>query len=732
MYQILKIVPSKNTVHDLSASSRWLAAFWQALPKSIIRRLFGLQEHISLEIRGESGRIQFQIWVPYPAVGEMAVEQIKAHFPDVEIQPTEEAGSEPAEFASAELVLGMSRDRPLRILKDSEADPMAGVLASISDLSPGDGAMIQILVRPALAPSMEGICFQAILRLMAWAGTTRQARNRLGNMIAAFGQFGAENALRPTRIKVNSGSALRAMRSRHWPLLRLNPSLLTLDELTALYHIPSPEKVRNRYLEFSGARRLPPLTRLATKGVRVGFVSLNGQEKEIRLAPQDLLRHLVLFGSTGTGKSTLLLNIALDLVALGFGVSVMDPHGSLVPSLLGSLPDHRLEDVIVVRFADVAHPVGLNFLTARPGFEFLVVDELVEICRRIYGTEYWGPVLDMVLRHTAYAALEIGGTLVDMARILDDDLYRQSILPRVSNAETRRFLEQLSAFREGIREQKVAPTLHRLQRFLGTPFIRNIVGQRKSAINIRHVMDKSNILLFDLAGIGVNNAQFLGSLLTLLFRQTALSREDTPESERALHFLIMDECSWFISRTVGEMADQVRKFGLGLILAAQRLGQLKPKETREAIFANVGNVICFQMGERDEAVYLERHFNTQELSADEIRSLGRYEIYAQLMQEGVKLPAFWARTPPPPSRYQARDQVEMLVQRSREKYALPRHVVEEAIVLGEKEGRYEEPEKRRRQDIASHFPGSGDHPGGSPAWADDSGADPKALLPERW
>jgi len=169
----------------------------------------------------------------------------------------------------------------------------------------------------------------------------------------------------------------------------------------------------------------------------------------------------------------------------------MDPHGSLLPALLANIPQERVEDVIVVRFADVAYPVGLNFLTARPGFEFLMVDELVEICKRIYGAEYWGPVLDMVLRHAAFAALEIGGTLVEMARILDDDLYRESIIQKISNPETRRFLQRLSAFREGMREHKVASTLHRLQRFLGTPFIRNIVGQARSTINFRKLMDGS-------------------------------------------------------------------------------------------------------------------------------------------------------------------------------------------------------------------------------------------------
>jgi len=647
---------------------------------------------------------------------------INEDFPDVQ------------NFATGELVLGLSRERSLKTLKKSEADPMAGILASLSDLSADEMGMVQILVRPALAPSTETLGFQVIIRLLAGADEVRRARNRLGNIIATFGQFGAENALSPTRIRINAKAGLETICRRHWPLLRLNPSLLTLEELTAIYHLPSPTRMRNPYLVTTGAKRLPPPLGVSRSGAHVAISLAEGRERQIYLDPQDLLRHVAVFGATGTGKSTLLLNLALDLIHPGFGMSVMDPHGSLLPALLASIPQERVEDVIVVRFADVAYPVGLNFLTARPGFEFLMVDELVEICKRIYGAEYWGPVLDMVLRHAAYAALEIGGTLVEMARILDDDFYRESIIEKISNPETRRFLQRLSAFREGMREHKVASTLHRLERFLGTPFIRNIVDQARSTINFRELMDKRRILLFDLAGIGVNNAQFLGSLITLLFRQTALSRKDTPESLRVPHFLIMDECSWFISRTVGEMADQVRKFGLGLVLAAQRLGQLKPKETREAVFANVGNVICFQMGERDEALYLERHFNTPDLTADEIRSLGRYEIYAQLTLAGQRQNAFWARTPPPPAKsIESSGQIGRLISQSRERYALPREVVEQEIASREKGESYEEPEKRRRQGaFATYFQRQGDHAGGGQAWPDDPRADSEGLLPERW
>jgi hypothetical protein len=575
--------------------------------------------------------------------------QARAHFPEIAIETCSDTPWQSESLATAELTLGLTRERPLRTLKESDADPMAGLLASLSGMRGNDWGLLQILVRPALAPQMDTQAFECLIRVATGGDNPRWARNRLGGLVAAFGQFAEGNALRPTRVRLNARGDRETLQTRHWPALGIYHSILTRDELATMYHFPSPREVRNRHLETTAARRLPLLVSPPVRGVRVGAGTGGGNRLIARVERKDLLQHLLMVGATGTGKSTLLCNMALDLVDLGMGVTVMDPHGSLISAIAERIPERRMKDTILVRFADVDYPIGLNFLTARPGFEFLTVDELVEICQRIYAGSYWGPILDMMLRHTAYAALETGGTLLEMARLLDDDSYRQSIVRRVRNPETRRFLIRLSELREGRREQRVASTLHRLQRFLGTPFIRNIVGQRASGLDIRQIMDSRQILLIDLSGIGVDNAKFLGSLLTLLFRQAALSREDIPESQRAPHYLIMDECSWFISRSVGEMADQARKFKLGLILAAQRLSQLKTQGTLEAILAEASSLICFRIGDVQEARHLAQHLNTADLAAEDIRSLGQYEVYAQILQHGAKSPAFWAKTLPPAS-----------------------------------------------------------------------------------
>ena len=78
-----------------------------------------------------------------------------------------------------------------------------------------------------------------------------------------------------------------------------------------------------------------------------------------------------------------------------------------------------------------------------PGQEHLAADELIEILQRVQGREYWGPLLDLMLRHAALAAIELGGSLLETARLLDDYWFRESALPRIANPETARFLAQL-------------------------------------------------------------------------------------------------------------------------------------------------------------------------------------------------------------------------------------------------------------------------------------------------
>src|ERR1700684_1307271 len=82
------------------------------------------------------------------------------------------------------------------------------------------------------------------------------------------------------------------------------------------------------------------------------------------IVPADARRrHMALFGGTGTGKSTLLTNMAASDLESGSGITVVDPHGGLCDDLLTNhIPRRRKQDVIFFDPKNQAHALALNIL----------------------------------------------------------------------------------------------------------------------------------------------------------------------------------------------------------------------------------------------------------------------------------------------------------------------------------------------------------------------------------
>ncbi len=197
-------------------------------------------------------------------------------------------------------------------------------------------------------------------------------------------------------------------------------------------------------------------------------------------------------------------------------------------------------------------------------------------------------------------------------------------------------------------------------------------------------MLSQHILLIDVSGVGITNARLLGSLILLMVRQATLGRPPSDGKARPRHFVVIDEASWFISRTVAELFDQARKFGIGMVLAVQRLGQLTPEDTREAVLANSGTLLTFRVSDRDEATYFARHFASERLGPDDLQHLPRYEAYVQTTRDGDRLAPAWLRTPAPVAeRDDGRVLESRLVETARERYAKPRRLVERELQVRE-------------------------------------------------
>jgi CxxC-x17-CxxC domain-containing protein len=202
---------------------------------------------------------------------------------------------------------------------------------------------------------------------------------------------------------------------------------------------------------------------------------------------------------------------------------------------------------------------------------------------------------------------------------------------------------------------------------------------------MREIMDSGKILIANISKgkIGEDNSRLLGALVITKLQLAAMSRVDIPEEKRRDFYLYVDEFQNFATDAFLNILSEARKYRLCLILANQYLSQLeemtptgRSTKVRDAVFGNVGTIICFRVGAED-AEFLEKEF-LPEFTIDNLVNLGKYNIYLKLMIDGLAGRPFSAETLPPFSRPEKSNR-EKIIKVSRERYGTQRKIIEEKI-----------------------------------------------------
>ena len=123
----------------------------------------------------------------------------------------------------------------------------------------------------------------------------------------------------------------------------------------------------------------------------------------------------------------------------------------------------------------------------------------------------------------------------------------------------------------------------------------------------------------------------------------AFSRHDIPESERNPFMLYVDEFHTFSTTAFAGMLSEVRKYGLGLILAHQHIQQTE-QDVFEAIMGNAGSLLVFRLGVLDAPAFAKQ---LEDVSTYDLVNLPNYQGFAKLMVDGVKSKAFSFKSAPP-------------------------------------------------------------------------------------
>ena len=407
------------------------------------------------------------------------------------------------------------------------------------------------------------------------------------------------------------------------------------------------------------------------------------QESVFGIKQADRRQHMYIIGKSGTGKTVLLKNLALQDIQNGHGVCIVDPHGEFVEEVVDKIPSNRINDVVYFNPADTEYPIGFNVLqVADDKYKHLVASDLMGIFTKIWAN-VWSARMEYILNNCILALVDTPETtLLGIVRILVDKDYRQKIVNNVKDPVVRSFwINEYASWRDQFRNEAIAPIQNKVGQFLSTSLIRNIVGQAKSTINISEIMNSNKILLVNVSKgrIGEDNSALLGAMLITKIQLAAMERVRIPEDERQDFYLYVDEFQNFATDSFANVLSEARKYRLNLIVAHQYIGQLVTDTTtkvRDSIFGNVGTLISLRVGAAD-AEFLEKEF-TPEFVIQDLVNLDNYNIYLKMMIDGVSCRPFSVTTLPPMDTG-VTNQREKMVKVSRERYANPRKEVEEKI-----------------------------------------------------
>lgn len=378
----------------------------------------------------------------------------------------------------------------------------------------------------------------------------------------------------------------------------------------------------------------------------IGITNWRNSNTLFGIKPHDRLQHIYCLGKTGVGKSTLLINMALDDINKGHGVCVIDPHGDTSEAIIKQIPDHRKQDVIYFNATDQKHLPGFNPLHRIPEHErHLVASEIVLTFKKIW-LDSWGPRLEYILRFAILTLLEYPtATLLDVQPLLLDKAFRSLVLQFTTNEQILSFwFNEYDKYPSSLKADAIMPILNKVGVFQANKLLREIVSQQKG-ISLDAVINTRQILICNLSKglIGDDVSTILGGLITTGIQTASMRRAQLPIESRTPFYAYIDEAHSFVSTSFATMLSEIRKYNVGLFLTHQYLDQLT-SDVRSAILGNVGTLISFRLGASDAKVMAEEFYPV--FTREDFINLPKYSIYLKLLIDGTTSAPFSANTLP--------------------------------------------------------------------------------------
>jgi len=527
--------------------------------------------------------------------------------------------------------------------------------------------------------------YQVKIRVAYLGESTTNAKLRMQALVGTFKQFNSTNL---NGFKMASDSFKKEDLAKYKARLFADKGyLLNIEEVASVFHLPHTNVETPNIVWASTKTAEPPAKLPIIMGndaideniSAFGLTNFRGINHQFGMLRYDRSRHIYIIGQTGAGKSGTLELLALSDIFHGQGYAIIDPHGDFAVNNMKFIPGARLQDVVYFNPADTEHPLGFNPLeVTNPAQKTNISSEVIGVLKRMFG-ESWGPRLEYILRYTILALLDRPETtMLDITRMLTDKKFRKETLSYCTDTVVMQFWNvEFASWTDKFQAEAIAPVLNKVGAFTANPVIRNIIGQPKSTFNIRQIMDEGKILIVNLSKglIGEDNAGILGSFLVTKIQLAAMSRSDIPNVEdRRPFFLYVDEFQNFATDSFATILSEARKYGLNLTVANQYISQMS-EQVRDAVFGNVGSMICFRVS-ADDAPILAKQFEPQ-FEPNDLLQMHNRNFVINMVIKGEKSPAFNGTTlnlPVPQL-----DNTNLIIEHTRRNYSRSRSEVQVEI-----------------------------------------------------
>jgi hypothetical protein len=714
--EFIEVIGNRLSEETPLAMEQVFAAFANVRREALWRRWLypGRIQYASFEIVSVNSQIHFFISVP-SHLRTFIESQLTAQYPRVLLKPA--ADYLPSFFQSPHTIcrlrLSSSFYYPIKTYQDvKDVDLMSAVLGQLGKLTPNQAVAIQFRVTPAgvgWVRRATGILAQGVpdassptgrtrthpdariiqtklahsglrtgIRLLAVAGSNSEAFDLLTRVAGSFGVFAAgegNNFFQPRTFFWQKERLARSMLARSIYLIsRLH--VLNVRELASLWHPPGAalSMIKNINWGRGLISEAPPNLPIATDNEEekkminfFGRVEFRNSQSTFGIKRDDRRKHMYIIGKTGTGKSTMIANMAINDMKNGSGMAIIDPHGDLSEILLNYIPSHRINDVAYLDPADSAHPFHLNPLEVKnPTYRELVASGIVSIFYKLYHMS-WGPRLEYILRNTILTlTLVPQSTFLDIPELLTNNNFRAKIVEKLDDHVLKNFwINEFNKFTPRLHSESTSPILNKVGQFLSSQTVRNIVGHPTSTIDLETMMNEGKIVIVNLSQgkLGEDSSALLGAMLITKMQLAAMNRVYMAEEERRDFYLYVDEFQNFATQSFIKILSEARKYRLNLTLANQYVGQID-EEVQKAIFGNAGSLVSFAVGAAD-ARMLSHEFG-QKYEEQELVGIGNYQIILKLAIDNQTSLPFSAMTLPlPNSKNQNREKV---LRSSRERY----------------------------------------------------------------